>query len=199
MATADYEGSAGHNFMRRANSDHFNLVARFPDPPTAERAVVSLKDHGFNANDVSLLGSEGDFVQSGIGLPHQDAKVVWSSFRDAMLWGAAGAIACAIIGVIIYAVPGFRSALGTEDDAVGYLVAAFIGAIIGVTLGGLAGGVYGLDRSRAGRDTYTDQIATGIMLVGVHAEGERLRTATSELRSLGALDVRPATDHRVAV
>jgi hypothetical protein len=199
MATADYEGSAGHNFMRRANSGRFNLVARFPDPPTAERAVVRLKDRGFDANDVSLLGSEGDFVQTGIGLPHQDAKVVWSSFRDAVIWGAVGAIACAIVGVIIYAIPGFRSTLGTKGDAIGYIVAALIGAIIGVTLGGLSGGIAGLDRSRAGRDTYADQIATGIMLVGVHAEGDRLRTASSELRSLGALDVRPATDHQVAV
>lgn len=199
MATEDYEGSAGHEFMRRANSNRFNLVARFPDPPTAERAVVRLRDHGFDANDVALLGSEADFVQTGIGLTPPESKVVWSSFRGTLVWGVVGAIVFAIIGVIIYAIPGFRSALGTGNGALGYLVAALIGAIVGVTLGGLVGGIAGLDRSRAGRDTYGDQIATGVMLVGVHAEGERLRMATSELSTLGALDVRPSTDHRVAV
>lgn len=199
MATADYEGSGGAEFMRRANSARFNLVARFPDPPSAERAVVDLKDHGFDGRDVSLLGSEGDFVKTGTGMTRPESKVVWSTFRDSMIWAVVGAIAFAIIGVIIYAIPGFRSALGTGNDALGYVVAALIGAIVGVTLGGLVGGVAGLDRSRSGRDSYGDQIATGVMLVGVHAEGEQAQAAAEELRALGALDVRPATDHRIAV
>jgi hypothetical protein len=189
MATADYEGMAHVSFIPCAGSQRFNLIARFRDCDTADHALAVLREHGFTAADASLLGTVDDFVHTGSGLTKADECADYSSVHDAMEGMVVGALIGACIGLILFALPFVRATMGAHAEAGSFGVAAIVGAIVGLTLGGLVGGEAGLDRSRAGTDTYDDQHADGIAYVGVHADGERAGVASSDLRSAGALDV----------
>lgn len=190
MATADYHGIRPESVMPRTNMDRYNLVARFRDMAAASRAVAELKQLGFSDEDVSVLGSAADIVDTNTGVSVPEGKVVRSTARDAVLGVVAGAIIGAIVGIIVLAILKGAGTLGAHVSAGGWIAAALFGAIIGLTLGGLVGGVAGLDRGQAGVPTYGPNVATGAALVGVHAEQEsQLSSASGALHAAGALDV----------
>jgi hypothetical protein len=198
MPNADYEGQVQGQFVQGMNAGDYNVVARFADPPVAERAVAEMEAHGFDNSDVWLLGSAQDAVSPASGLTAADAQVLGSHFRDLLIGGVAGAVVGAIAGIIVLAI--FHPAFGVHMSPVAYLAAALIGAIVGLIGGALVGGFAGLDRSQAGRDTYGLMATSGPMLVGVRAPGPKVQAAIAELRSLGAQDVRQVTpDPRVVV
>ncbi len=190
MAATDFEGTARSPFLPRVRASRFNIIARFPDPASAARAVERVRASGVSEADVSVLGAEADAVDPGSGLTEPDAKVVKGAWNQAWLWGIVGAVLGAIVGIILILIPGFRHAVHAQLDAPAFIAAILIGGIIGATGGALAGGVGGLDRSAARVDPYPDQVATGPELVGVHTNDEReTERATATLREAGAMTI----------
>lgn len=187
MSAADYEGTARGPFLPKVRSSRFNIIARFPDPASAARAVERVRASGVPAADVSVLGATADAVDPGTGLMEPDAKVVSSAWNQAWLWGIVGAALGAVVGIILIVIPGFRHAVHAQLDWPAFIAAILIGGIVGAIGGALAGMVGGLDRSAANVDTYSDELATGSELVGVHTTDEQeTRLAAAALREAGA-------------
>ncbi|HZQ38917.1 MAG TPA: hypothetical protein VFD32_23535 [Dehalococcoidia bacterium] len=190
MSAADYEGTARGPFLPKVRASRFNVIARFPDPASAARAVERVRASGVPETDVSVLGAEADAIDPGTGLMEPDRKVVSSAWNQAWLWGVVGAVLGAIVGIILLLIPGFRHAVHAQLDAPAFIAAILIGGIVGATGGALAGMVGGLDRSATEVDTYSDQLATGPELVGVHTTDEReTELAAATLREAGATTI----------
>lgn len=187
MAAADYEGTARGPFLPKVRTSRFNIVARFPDPVSAAQAVERVRASGVPEDDVSVLGAAADAVDPGTGLMESDARVVRSAWNQAWLWGTVGAVIGAIVGIILILIPGFRDAVHAELDWPAFIAAILIGGIVGAIGGALAGMVGGLDRSVANVDTYSDEVANGPELVGVHTSDAReTQLAAAALREAGA-------------
>ncbi|HLZ69166.1 MAG TPA: hypothetical protein VKV26_04570 [Dehalococcoidia bacterium] len=177
MPSADYEGTARQPYLPRTRTSRFNVIARFPDPASAARAVERIRAGGIAASDVSVLGGAGDEVEPGSGLMRADAAVVRSVWTRAWLWGLAGAVIGAVIGIILILIPGFRHAVRAQPDWPAFIAAILIGGIVGAIGGALAGMVGGLDRSEAHVDTYADEVACGPELVGYTPPTSRRRVS----------------------
>ena len=190
MAAADYEGTARGPFLPKVRASRFNIIARFPDPASAARAVERVRASGVPEADVSVLGAPADAVDPGTGLMEPDAKVVRSAWNQAWLWGIVGAAIGAIVGIILILIPGFRDTVHAQLDWPAFIAAILIGGIVGAIGGALAGMVGGLDRSAADVDTYGDEVATGPELVGVHTtDDQETQRATAALREAGAIAI----------
>jgi len=190
MATTDYNGTSDQPFPAGTQASRFNVVARFPNPDAAASAIQRVRQQGIAEQDVSMLGQETDMVRPETGLSRPDEKVVKSVVRQTTLWMAGGAVIGAVLGIIIMLLPPIRSLLSLHITAAAFVAAAVIGAVVGAICGFLVGYVAGLDESHADTDPYTDQVAKGIAMVGVHAEDEQhIRAATEAFHASGALSV----------
>jgi hypothetical protein len=196
MSAADYEGTAHRPFLPKVQASRFNIIARFPDPVSAARAVERVRASGVPEADVSVLGAVADAVDPGTGLTEPDARVVRSAWNRAWLFGIVGGVIGAIIGIILILIPGFRHAVHAQLDWPAFIAAILIGGIVGAVGNALVGGVAGLDRSAANVDPYLDQLATGPELVGVHTtDAHETEIAAAALREAGAtaIDSMPPT------
>lgn len=189
-AAADYEGDGGAPFMPGERSDRFNVVARFPTPASAAQAVARVRAARITPTNVSVLGGERDLVQPGSGISRSEGKVIGSVARHSLTWAGSGLVVGALAGIVLILIPAFRSAAHARLDWPAFLAAGLIGAIVCGIGAQLIGYVAGLDRKFTQEDTYSDLVAGGPTLVGVHTDSEpQTRQVTQALHEAGALSV----------
>ena len=161
------------------------VVGVFDDRVDAEAALRSLKEAGFEPEQISVV-----MLQT----PQPEAAEVHRFHVDettgVLAGGALGGLAGWLIGATTVAVPGLGALL-----AAGALVAALGGAGIGAAAGGLIGHLVdqGLEHEEA--RYYHERVRHGAALVTVRVEGSRADEAHAILRRLGAHDyhTRPAS------
>jgi hypothetical protein len=153
MTAVDYEGTGKRSYIQDPHGGYYNLMATFPSPDEAGRAMQELRRRGFPSEHVHVMGTSEDAIDAAIGLPEEDKRVTTATIRYGMLGMVAGAVLGAVVGVILMAIPAFQSAIDVHPGAGAYLLAAAFGAIVGSMMG-FAGGIWGMDSRRSGSRTY---------------------------------------------
>jgi hypothetical protein len=189
MASVDYENAVSADVIPGVDMTRFNLLARFPRAGMASAVMQRLRQSGGPVEDAALLGRSDDVVHTTYGLARRDERVLGGAITHMLRWSAAGAVIGAIIGIVIFAIPAFRTAVHAPADAIGFIVAALIGALVCSTIGGLVGYVAGIDRSSTGVDTYDETQDSSPELVGIHAQADRVDEVIELLRTYGATRV----------
>ena len=161
------------------------VVGVFDDRLDADEALKSLKDAGFEPDQISIVMLQTPQPEHA---PPQGFHV--DETTGILAGGALGGLAGWLIGATAVAVPGLGALL-----AAGALVGALGGAGIGAATGGLIGHLVdeGLTSEEAGY--YHDRVRHGAALMTIRAEASRADEAHALMHRLGAHDyhTRPAS------
>jgi uncharacterized protein (TIGR02271 family) len=166
--------------LERRDDLERTAVGYFRDRASADRAYEDLVGHGFDRDDISILGRGRE---GGKGLADDDHVSAGEG-------AAVGGIAGLLIGAAAMLIPGIGPIV-----AIGPITAALTGAITGGVTGAVVGGIAGalIDAGVPEEDAryYDERFRQGGYLVTVHADG-RERDARDVMARLGA-DMRPTT------
>lgn len=172
------------------------VVALFDDLATAQRAVQSLLDSGFNSSDIALVSSNsrGEFNQyfnqqgQFTGTPTARSGAASGVAEGAGIGAVVGGLAGLGIGLAMALIPGVGPVL-----AVGWLASGLAGAGMGAGVGAAAGGIIGtltgagVPKEQAG--LYAEGVRRGGTLVAVRAPDERANDASMTLKRFSPVDI----------
>ncbi|UNC91850.1 general stress protein [Candidatus Contubernalis alkaliaceticus] len=153
------------------------VIGVMKDHSRAEEAVRSLREKGFNENEISIVAKDEGQKNEGQGdLSYSEQNLADGSVTG----GALGGVAGLLMGAGALLIPG-----------VGPIIAAgpLAGALTGVVTGGIAGGLidFGIPEER-GRH-FEERVKQGDILVAIKTNENKVDTAASILREYGAKDV----------
>ncbi len=158
------------------------ISALYTEPADARRAHTGLLAAGFAPSDISVLMSEATrgkhFAIEG------NTKAAEGAATGGVIGGALGAIAAGLVAVGVIALPGVGLL------AAGPILAALAGAGAGAAVGGLSGGLIGLGFPEHEAKLYSERIAKGAILVGVHTESDRADSAVSVFKQTQGSSIR---------
>lgn len=167
-------------YTARTFADH-NLVATYPSPDEARRAMVRLERRGVEANDIELFGPGLDMADMPVTNDEQravDGAALGSLERRTAL----GVLIGALLGVAI----GLGAAATVSGRAGPMLAAGLGGLLVGSPLGFLYAGFTGLAVNDQWQETF--QSDGGTTLVAVHsADGHEIEVALAALRDTPVL------------
>jgi hypothetical protein len=161
--------------MAREQLSRINVVATYPDMPSARRAFNALEAAGVDGDAMSLLGRHAEEVASETDTADRDAHLVGDVAHKTAKGGVIGGVAGAIAGTVAFAIPGVGPAIG-----VGIWAGTLGGAIAGGAVGGVTGGVAAMDQSEDWELTY-DDVADGKVLVATHADDDAEATKQEQI------------------
>jgi hypothetical protein len=149
----------------------------------AEEAVDSLIDHGFRAEDISVLMAENAGTKDFAHEKH--TKAPEGATSGAVAGGVVGGTLGLLVGLGSLAIPGLGPLL-----AAGPLVAALAGIGGGGAVGGLIGGLVGMGIPEYEAKRYEGMVKEGRILLSVHCDNsEWVGRAKNILSQTGAKDV----------
>lgn len=154
------------------------VIGVMQDHSRAEEAVRSLREKGFNENEISIVAKDEEKKKEGRegDLSYSDQNLADGSVTG----GALGGVAGLLMGAGALLIPG-----------VGPIIAAgpLAGALTGVVTGGIAGGLidFGIPEERGKH--YEERVKQGDILVAIKTNENKVDTAASILREFGAKDV----------
>lgn len=162
---------------------HKAVFGIFSDRASLDRAVDSLRAHGFRHSDVSVLmqseGETADFAHE------KNTKA-----PEGLATGATGGILAGgalgwLAGAGLLAIPGIGPFV-----AAGPIMAAIAGAGIGGTIGGVAGGLIGLGIPEYEAKRYENFVKEGGMLISVHVDDSSWASKAKDVLAFcGARDI----------
>jgi len=158
------------------------VTAIFDNHFAATEAVSSLRSAGFPESDISILTSDTQTTRNTFGVTTKTK----ASEGVAIGAGVGGAVVALVAGLTAV---GAIATGGLGLLAAGPIVAALAGAGAGAAAGGLLGGMIGLGIPEHEAKFYEDKIAKGGVLVGVLADGDRIKTAKEILKARGGENV----------
>lgn len=129
----DYEALDPVDFLRWPEGHTFTLTAEFPDLAAADRACRALRDAGFAADDVMVLGQLGDEVNTASGLAADERIVLGTAAWHIGIGAGAGALVGGALNLLV--------GLVTIGAGGGLWAALAGGLVFGALVGGLVGGV----------------------------------------------------------
>ncbi|HTY54110.1 MAG TPA: hypothetical protein VMB26_02860 [Candidatus Binataceae bacterium] len=140
----------------------------------AVRIVNQLKDAGFSNNDVSMLLPDRAGSRD---LGHeQHTKAPEGAAAGAFAGGIAVGILGWLVGIGSLAIPGVGPFI-----AAGPILAALGGAAAGGAVGGITGALIGAGVPEYEAKQYEGKLKNGNILIAVHTEDSRERTAAKEI------------------
>jgi hypothetical protein len=147
------------------STTHSELVSgTFRDRESAERAYDSLTSRGYTKDDISVIMSDDTrkrhFTQTKVET-ELGSKVAAGGLTGATVGGTLGALAGVLALAGTLAIPGLGIVL------VGPVAAGLAGLGAGAAAGGLLGALVGAGISEERAKTYTTDIETGGIVVGV--------------------------------
>ncbi len=154
------------------------VIGVMQDHRRAEEALRSLREKGFNENEISIVAKDEEKKKDGRegDLSYSDQNLADGSVTG----GALGGVAGLLMGAGALLIPG-----------VGPIIAAgpLAGALTGVVTGGIAGGLidFGIPEERG--KYYEERVKQGDILVAIKTNENKVDTAASILREFGAKDV----------
>lgn len=162
---------------------HKAVFGIFSDRASLDRAVDSLRDHGFRNSDVSvLMQSEGETTD----FAHEKN----TKAPEGLATGATGGILAGgalgwLAGAGLLAIPGIGPFV-----AAGPIMAAIAGAGIGGTIGGVTGGLIGLGIPEYEAKRYENFVKEGGMLISVHVDDSSWASKAKDVLGFcGARDI----------
>lgn len=142
------------------------IVGVFASEHDASNAIQDLKDLGYRADDISVLGKN----KADIDTIHDETgtKAPEGIATGAATGGVLGGVAGLLAGLGALAIPGIGPIL-----AAGPIVATLTGAAVGAGTGGLVGGLIGLGIPEDEAKEYNSHVKSGHILVMVEADNNR--------------------------
>lgn len=163
--------------MAMTGSGSRRVVGVYPDLSAAEKAITTLEAHGFDGDDVRLIGDAVRRADS-TDVSRRDAALTTRVAGGAIVGGAIGTVVGAVLGLLVGAIIG-----GNLWWAFGLIGAVALGAY-GVAVGG-----YSRVRGTDGWDLTFEPVA-GEAAVAVRSnDGATLDEAADALRDAGATRV----------
>jgi hypothetical protein len=156
------------------------VIGVFDDYNDASQAVEGLRQAGFAAKDISLLGKDTDELRPLVSDLH-------SAEPDKVVTGftVAGAFGGFLIGLGTLLVPGIGQLV-----IAGPLLAALSGAAAGSYIGFLTGALAHFDVPETEAKLYETHLTAGKVLIAVHAELPEERFRAEEIMDrFGAIEV----------
>ena len=157
-------------------------IGLFPDHPTAEAALVQLRDSGFDMDKVSIVSkkAETDEMQGATVSSSGDGKIASAAGKGATAGGIGGGAVGLIGSLGILAIPGVGPVAELGVILANTVFAGAIGAVGGGLVGALVG--WGLPEDQA--KYYSDRVnSSGNYLVLVEGTADTLRTAENILQN----------------
>ena len=149
----------------------------------AETLVRSLKDKGFDDNNISVLLPDKDGTRA---FAHQqNTKAPEGASIGAGTGGLLGGTLGWLVGAGALAIPGLGPFI-----AAGPILAALGGAGLGAAAGGLTGALVGMGIPEYEAKRYEGRVKDGGILVSVHCDtSDRVKIAKDILKRAGAEDI----------
>lgn len=166
------------------------LVGVFASEHDASNAIQDLKDLGYRADDISVVGKN----KADIDTIHDETgtKAPEGIATGAATGGVLGGVAGLLAGLGALAIPGIGPIL-----AAGPIAATLTGAAVGAGTGGLVGGLVGLGIPEDEAKEYNTHVNSGNILVMVDADNNRddqVYTIFCNHHSLNASDYKSRRD-----
>ncbi|MGG3280569.1 YsnF/AvaK domain-containing protein [Paenibacillus solani] len=142
------------------------LVGVFASEQDASNAIQDLKDLGYRADDISVVGKN----KADIDTIHDETgtKAPEGIATGAATGGVLGGVAGLLAGLGALAIPGIGPIL-----AAGPIAATLTGAAVGAGTGGLVGGLVGLGIPEDEAKEYNSHVNSGNILVMMDADNNR--------------------------
>ncbi len=152
----------------------------------ARRIVVTLKESGFPASDISVLFPDNQGTRD---FAHEErTKAPEGATTGAATGGAVGGVLGWLAGIGTLAIPGVGPLI-----AAGPILAALSGAAAGAAAGGVTGALVGYGIPEYEAKVYEGKVREGNILISVHTEDSRQRGLAKDIFDrLGAHDVSTA-------
>ncbi|WP_426449507.1 YsnF/AvaK domain-containing protein [Paenibacillus sp. S-38] len=165
------------------------IVGVFNTEEEAIRVIDQLKDQGYSADDISVVGKNRgglDLIEDETGSKAEEG-VATGAAAGGMLGGVTGLLA----GIGALAIPGVGPII-----AAGPIAAALTGAAVGAGAGGIVGGLIGLGIPEDEARDYDAYVQEGKILVLVESDAVRDEHAFGTFRSNNSLNAeRYGTDY----
>lgn len=165
------------------------VVGVFHTPAEAEHAVADMVDHGFQREEINLIGPDSPQA-SHVEIEGSKVEHVEDMAIGAVGGGLLGGSLGTVVGMVVMAFPGLGPALveGPFASAIGgagvtMVVGGVLGALVGGVLGALTWARITVDESHA----YETFLKHGGALVVVQAADNKLSEAAEILHHDGAL------------
>jgi hypothetical protein len=158
------------------------VTGTYADAAKANRAVDELIEAEFDADEISMVVA--DRTGGHEVMVEHDTGVAEGAAAGALLGGALGALGATLVATGLVAAP------GVAVWAAGPLLGALRGAVGGAGVTGLVGALAGLGFWKEEASLHAEDLREGAVLIGVHADGERLEAAREIFRRTGATRVR---------
>jgi len=163
------------------------VIGIFDDYQAAAKGIEALKEAGFQAQDISILGSDQEdlrLVAAELDLEAKGADKVVTTC------GAIGAVGGSLLGLSLLALPGAGALL-----AAGPLMAALSGAAAGGVIGVITGALIHFDVPEYEAKVYAGHLTEGKVLVAVHTESHDDRVRAEDIMDEnGALEIDTKTE-----
>lgn len=169
----------------------------YRDRPQVERAVDTLIENGFRAEDISVLLPDNvgtkDFAHE------KNTKAPEGATTGAASGGALGGTLGLLAGIGALAIPGLGPLI-----AAGPIVGALAGVGVGGAVGGLVGALIGMGIPEYEAKRYEGRVKNGGVLLSVHCDtSDEITRAKDLLKQTGAQDIsssgeKAASTHGVA-
>jgi hypothetical protein len=165
------------------------LFAAFPNRDDAHRAVEELENHGFSANELSVISKEYRDMPAHTAAGSTATGLVGGATTGGVIGGIAGLLAGAgvfpaLAGLLIGGP--IAAALGLT----GMAAAAVSGAVTGAAVGGLVGSLMGLGFSQSEAEYYNETIEAGGLLLAVSVSDDTMSEAMHVLKANHAQQIK---------
>ncbi|MGI8554230.1 MAG: DUF1269 domain-containing protein [Dehalococcoidia bacterium] len=154
--------------MARTQMGTYNLIAAFTDMHAAEVAINQLNDAAIPADDISLIGKQGEQVVADQHTRDDQsiASAVKGTIAGTLGGGVLGGLGGFLLGLAALAIPG----VGPVMTAGIWATAIAGGATAGAVGGGFIGTVAGTELGEGRSEAFNTYLTEGRVLVGVHGE-----------------------------
>jgi uncharacterized membrane protein len=142
------------------------IVGVFHTHDEAIRAIQSLKNQGYDSEDISVIAKDKDEVRNIEGAT--DTKTEEGLATGATTGGILGGLTGLLVGIGALAIPGIGPLV-----AAGPIAATLGGAVMGAGAGGIVGALVGLGIPEEQATKYEEYLNQGEILVLVDADASR--------------------------
>jgi hypothetical protein len=162
-------------------------VGLFYSRDEAERALLALKNDGFDMNRVNLIAKNAkDVTQSaGVDLGDDEGNNAAEGASAGATSGAVlGGIGGLLVGLGTLAIPGVGPII-VAGEAATTIATTLAGAGIGAAAGGIIGGLVGLGIPENKAKIYSDRVSGGSYLVMINGSDNDILRAETILQNNG--------------
>ena len=166
------------------------IVGVFKTEHEASQAIQELKQHGFQADDISVIARN----KQDLNAIHDETgtKAPEGMASGATTGGLLGGLTGLLAGIGALAIPGIGPII-----AAGPIAAALAGAAVGAGAGGLVGGLIGLGIPEEDAASYDQHVGEGRILVMVDADTSKADEINSVFSSFNSVHSNRTVDQNV--